>query len=135
MSAWCHGAPGIALARIASRGSMDDEVMQCEIDKALAITLQHALGGPDFVCCGVSGIIQILCTAGTVLRRDDLHERSTLLALDTVSRSKIKNGYELGLRSAGQLECASLFQGVAGIGYTLLRVARPDLVPEPLLLQ
>ena len=65
----------------------------------------------------------------------ELCERAKLLAWHIVSRARNRGGYVLGLPSVGQLKCCGLFQGLAGIGYTLLRLARPDLLPELLLLR
>ena len=132
---WCHGAPGIGLARAASLGIMDDPTVRFEIDLALAKTSEHQDNDADFLCCGACGIVDVLATSAAMLDRADLRERANTLAWKIVSRSGIKGEYALGVPSAGQLRSPGLFQGLAGIGYTLLRLARPDLTPQLLLLR
>jgi lantibiotic modifying enzyme len=115
--------------------SMDDEETESEIDRALAITLKRGGEGPDHMCCGRVGVAEILSTAGRLMNRPELCDRGKSLAWETVARSKGRGGYALGLPSVGILECRGLFQGMAGIGFTLLRFAAPNVLPEPLLLR
>jgi type 2 lantibiotic biosynthesis protein LanM len=131
--AWCHGAPGIALARIATLQAFDDGETRREIDIALKLTEQEAPQRGDFLCCGNFGVLNVLWTAGESLSRPELCDRAISIANQTVERAA-NGGYLLGLPPAGQLRCCGVFQGLAGIGYTLLRLARPDLVPDVLLL-
>jgi type 2 lantibiotic biosynthesis protein LanM len=135
VAAWCHGAPGIALGRIASLGSMHDEETHREINRALEITQRPRVQGTDYLCCGTFGVVDILWTAGRLLNRPELCQRAQSLAWQTVSTSKDTGGYALGLPSVGQFTCRGLFQGLTGIGYVMLRLARPDLLPELLLLR
>jgi type 2 lantibiotic biosynthesis protein LanM len=135
MLGWCHGAPGIALGRIASLGSIDDQETRQEIDLALGITERQGQRSADFLCCGTFGAAEALSTAGRLLGRPELSERARLLAWQIVSRSNDGEEYVLGVPSAGRLRCRGLFQGLPGIGYTLLRLLRPDILPEILLLR
>src|SRR5262249_1496538 len=132
---WCHGAPGIALSRIACLPEIDSEETQTEIDRALKMTQQHAMNDADFLCCGTSGVVDILVSAGCILRRKDLLDQASSFAGKVVAEADARGGYALGLPSAGRLRCRGLFQGLAGIGHTLLRLVRPDIVPEVLLLR
>jgi type 2 lantibiotic biosynthesis protein LanM len=134
MAAWCHGAPGIALGRIASLTSMHDDVTQKEIEHALAITARHQTGRADYLCCGTAGLVDILAAAGRRLARPELLQRARVLAWDMVQRAHASGEYSLGLPSAGRLRAPGLFQGLSGIGLTLLRLTRPEAMPEPLLL-
>ena len=132
--AWCHGAPGIALARIATLEAFNDLETRREIDIALKLTGREDQQRGDFLCCGNFGVLNVLWTAGRSLSRPELCDRAISIANQTVERAANGGGYLLGLQPAGQLRYCGLFQGLAGIGYTLLRLARPDLVPDVLLL-
>ena len=132
--AWCHGAPGIALARIATLDAFNDAETRREIDVALKVAEQQDQQRGDFLCCGNAGVLNVLWTAGKSLGRPELCDRAMSIANQTVERAANGHGYLLGRPPAGQLRCCGLFQGLAGIGYTLLRLARPDIVPDVLLL-
>jgi class II lanthipeptide synthase len=115
-------------------GVFDDVETRREIDISLKSTEQEHRQGGDFLCCGNFGVVNVLWTAGMFLRRPELCDRAISIANQTVESAANGRGYLLGLPPAGQLCCCGLFQGLAGIGYTLLRLARPDLVPDVLLL-
>jgi len=132
MASWCHGAPGIALGRIASAGVIEGPEMRLDIERALAITTRQGIERADYLCCGSFGIVDILSTAGNALRRPDLGDRARRLAGEIIARANTEGQYRLDLPSVGQLQCVGLFRGLAGIGYALLRIARPDVVPAVL---
>ncbi len=73
---WCHGAPGIGLARIAmsKRGATDSELLATDIRRALAGVERGWPGPLDTLCCGTLGSIEFFCEAGDVLGRGDLRE-------------------------------------------------------------
>ncbi|MEA2720750.1 MAG: hypothetical protein QOJ39_2614, partial [Candidatus Eremiobacteraeota bacterium] len=69
---WCHGAPGIGLARLAmpygeATFAGDDDVS--EIDAAVAATIAFGVRGPDYLCCGNLGRAELLLQAGVQLQR------------------------------------------------------------------
>ena len=71
---WCHGAPGIGLARIATSklGGMDDARLAADIENAVAGVMQGRLTGVDTLCCGALGGVEFFCEAGDALGRDEL---------------------------------------------------------------
>ncbi len=128
---WCHGAPGIGLARLACLPLLDDPELPGEIDAALAATWRHGFGNNHSLCHGDLGNLDILLEAGRRLGRPDL--------LAGVARAA--SGVLRGIEEAGWLtgaplapEIPGLMTGLAGIGYQLLRLAAPDEVPSVLLL-
>lgn len=135
MAAWCHGAPGIGLARLACLPWMDDGETRAELERALAITLRRAPGQADHLCCGSAGVIDILAQAGRSLDRPALIHRARALAWHIVQRARQSDDYALGLPSAGSLRMPGLFQGLSGIGLMLLRLTAIEDMPEPLLLR
>ncbi len=134
MPSWCHGAPGIGLARMASLYIIDEEETVREVERAIVITQQNATDSGDCVCCGTFGRIETLWTAGRLLKRRDLCQIAQSLAWHRVLEARGTGGYAPGVASVGQFRCLGLFQGLAGIGYTFLRLAAPDLLPHILLL-
>ncbi|MFL6237628.1 MAG: type 2 lanthipeptide synthetase LanM family protein, partial [Thermoanaerobaculia bacterium] len=129
---WCHGAPGIALARLACLPLLDDPGLRAEIDVAVATTWRGGLGGNHCLCHGDLGNLDVLLEAGRRLACPDLLAR--------VGRSAA--GILQGIEAYGWLtgaplapEIPGLMTGLAGIGYQLLRLAAVEEVPSVLLLE
>lgn len=141
-SAWCHGAPGVALGRIGGLAEVRNEEVIFEIDLHLEATRRSPLSPRDHLCCGNMGRIEILFQAGRVLDREpfpcerearDLAER-TLRRAQGTGRFALESVQRPG---AGGTSIANptFFRGTAGVGYTLLRLATPDSLPSILLLE
>src|SRR4029077_7351245 len=64
MVAWCHGAPGIGLARADSLEYMDDRETREEIRIALGKTVEADFGRNHCLCHGDLGNLDILLHAG-----------------------------------------------------------------------
>jgi lantibiotic modifying enzyme len=130
---WCHGAPGIGLARLGGLVSLDTACVRADIDAALRATLRLELGTLDHVCCGNLGRIELLLEAGQRLGRSDLVEAARERGQEIVSRAQTIAG--LGLDGGLPLQVASsgFFQGLSGIGYQLLRLTWPRTFPSVLL--
>ena len=132
MRAWCHGAPGIALARVAMRDLGGTELMR-DLEIAVETTRRVVLLSLDHVCCGNAGLVESLHTAGLVLHRPDLISAANARLGAMLARARRSGGYRLRgteEESAGVLP--GFFRGRAGIAYTLLRLARPGLLPNVL---
>jgi type 2 lantibiotic biosynthesis protein LanM len=131
MTAWCHGAPGIGLARLCSLAHLDDPATRAEIDVAVRTTLSHGLGRNHCLCHGDLGNLELLLLARETLRDPQLGtqlDRGAAGVLGSIQR----DGWLCG---AGlQVECPGLMNGLAGIGYGLLRLAEPATVPSVLTL-
>ena len=132
MTAWCHGAPGIGLARLHSRELLDGAPVRAEIEAAMETTTARGLGGSHCLCHGDLGNVDLLLEA----RRLDGDRRwSTVIdhtaagVLHDVERQRFLCGTPSGVESPG------LMTGLAGIGYGLLRLARPGFVPSVLVLE
>jgi len=129
--AWCHGAPGIALARIDSLPYLDDRETHDEIALALRTTLTAKQGRNHCLCHGDLGNIEILRHGAEALGDDGLRAEGERLA-----REALQTIAERGCRCGGRTYLAppGLMVGLAGIGYAALRLARPDEVPSVLVL-
>jgi len=137
MTAWCHGAPGVGLARINSLAYLDDVAVQAvraEIEIAIKTTLAQGFGGNHSLCHGDLGNLEFLLQAshGLGLPQEQwqaiVNER-TVTVLQHIETQGYLCGEPLGFETPG------LMTGLAGIGFGLLRIAEPTRVPSVLALQ
>lgn len=131
MVTWCHGAPGIGLARLAALKQMDDPRVREEIDTAINTTMRYGLDGNHSLCHGALGNIELLLTAARLLNRHEDQARlkeALARAVGSMQAHGRVTGVPLGVETPG------LMTGLAGIGYELLRLAEPDGVPSLLVL-
>jgi type 2 lantibiotic biosynthesis protein LanM len=133
MTSWCHGAPGIGLARIGGLSSLNTPEIQKDIDIALATTKYSLWSDVDHLCCGMFGKIDVLLTAGQRLNRPDLLDTAYSTANWIVEQANELGGYRTLSAVPRRAARLGLFQGLAGIGYELLRFANPDQLPSLLL--
>ncbi len=130
--AWCHGAPGIGLGRIAALDIVDTPEVRRDIQAALASTSSVNLLPRDHLCCGNAGLMDTLCTAGDRFPRDEWGHKALQLAARMIARSHKHGGFSIGFHNG--FFNPSLFQGAAGVGYQMLRLADPARIPSVLLL-
>jgi type 2 lantibiotic biosynthesis protein LanM len=131
MVAWCHGAPGIGLARLDSLKYVDDETLHVEIDAAFQTTLAHGFGLNHCLCHGDMGNLEFIQSAVRLLSLSQYEEQVrhlTSMLLDSIEREGWVTGVPLGIETPG------LMIGIAGAGYALLRLAAPERIPPVLLL-
>lgn len=133
MTGWCHGAPGIGLARIGALEVLDDARICTEIDDALGTTAGHGLARFDHLCCGNLGRADILLTAGRILDKPELVKTAQDRMIQVFCRAQ-KEGYFSMRLKTWENRCfqPGFFKGLSGIGYTLLRMAYPERLPSVL---
>jgi type 2 lantibiotic biosynthesis protein LanM len=131
MTAWCHGAPGIGLARLRMLRHHDDDATRAEIDAALQTTVRHGFGGNHSLCHGDLGNLETLLLAAQTL--DDPKWTGHV---NRIASSILESIERAGWLCANPLavESPELMTGLAGIGYELLRLAEPGRVPSVLAL-
>ncbi|WP_146258953.1 lanthionine synthetase LanC family protein [Streptomyces tateyamensis] len=123
---WCHGAAGIALARVELAELLDNDLLRKERDIALETVVRHGFGLDFSLCHGDFGNLEPLLLAGEPWHTVGVRRAaSTLDALD-------ERGWVCGLPQG--LANPSLLVGLAGIGHGLLRLAAPADVPALLAL-
>lgn len=131
MWAWCHGAPGIAVARLAIAGSCDDPTIERDARLALDCTAEVVrrtveADGADFCLChGLAGNADVLLYAARLTG-----DASWALVAEDVAAGGIARYHERGTPwpcGQGRGSVPSLFVGTAGIGHFLLRVADPTI--------
>ncbi|MGD9895316.1 MAG: type 2 lanthipeptide synthetase LanM, partial [Dehalococcoidia bacterium] len=130
---WCHGAPGIGLARLGALPVLDDEAIRQDLESALQTTEAFGARGVDQLCCGALGRAEILLQASQRLSRPELRDAALRQAAHVVRRAERDGHYRLQADLPEGVFSPSFFQGTAGIGYELLRLAYPDRLPSPLL--
>jgi type 2 lantibiotic biosynthesis protein LanM len=128
---WCHGAAGIGLARVGCLELIDDGEFIGEIEAALVTTRDARLSPLDHLCCGNLGRTDFLLTAGLRLGRPELTGLARDRAATVLARSEARSGFTW--LSGDDSINPSLFQGIAGIAYQLLRLAKPAALPSVLL--
>ncbi|MEM7356134.1 MAG: type 2 lanthipeptide synthetase LanM family protein, partial [Acidobacteriota bacterium] len=131
LNAWCHGAPGILLARLLSLPHLDTPGVRREIEAALHTTVEHGFDAGHCLCHGALGNLDILMIAGEALERPELGEQARRLATGVLD-DQATSGWRYG--TLGRLTPPGLLVGLAGFGYQLLRVAQPNRVPSVLAL-
>jgi type 2 lantibiotic biosynthesis protein LanM len=125
---WCHGAPGIGLARLATArriagnaafGTKLGGFLDADIGNALESVKAARPGQLDTLCCGTLGGIEFLCEAAD---RADAPEIGALAAarLAAVLADAAASG-DYCWNSGKRRFNLGLFRGLAGVGYTLLR--------------
>jgi type 2 lantibiotic biosynthesis protein LanM len=132
ITAWCHGAAGIGLARLRMLPHLEKAGLIDEIRTAVAATLDHGFGMNHSLCHGDFGNLELLLQAGRVLGDPALLAHVNRL-VSAILDNAGKHGWTCG--NALDVESPGLMTGLAGIGYQLLRVAEPDKVPSVLVLE
>jgi type 2 lantibiotic biosynthesis protein LanM len=131
MVAWCHGAPGIGLARLDNLHYMDDRQTREEIQIALRKTVGSDSGMNHCLCHGDLGNLEILLYAAQRLDDSRWSAAGNRLASETMA-GIAERGPLCGTRTS--LASPGLMAGLAGIGYGLLRLACSERVPSVLVL-
>jgi type 2 lantibiotic biosynthesis protein LanM len=129
--AWCHGAPGIGLGRIMMLEHYQDPEIYAEVAASLHTTLSRNLGINYSLCHGDLGNYETLLHALPFVENSSLRERIRLLPSQILAGIR-QHGWRCGVPLG--VETPGLMVGVAGIGYGLLRIARPMQVPSVLTL-
>lgn len=132
MTAWCHGAVGIGLGRLSIAENTPDEIMYKEITTAIQTTIKQGFGDNHCLCHGDLGNIDLLLIASAKLDHPEITQETEKMAtkiLADIQQNNYRCGVPLGI------ETPSLMTGLAGIGYGLLRLAYPQLIPSILLLE
>lgn len=131
--AWCHGAPGIGLARLACLPLLEDRAtLEGEIRTAVDATVTHGFGMNHGLCHGDLGNVELVRLAGEVLGEARWQRLGEVLAagiVEDIERHGWRTGIGPGIVQPG------LLTGLAGIGYGLLRLAAPDRVPSVLMFE
>jgi type 2 lantibiotic biosynthesis protein LanM len=131
LTSWCHGAPGIALSRLAALPILDTPQVREDISHGLRATRLAGTTELDTLCCGGMGRVEALVVAAKELGDPAYLQEARKMGSTILRRSQAPASYALGWKKAPFL--ASFHQGMAGIGYEYLRLAAPASLPSVLL--
>jgi type 2 lantibiotic biosynthesis protein LanM len=130
LTAWCHGAMGIGLARHELLRHTDDPHVRAEFDAAIATTWHNGFGRDDCLCHGSLGNLELFWAAAATSSLDPAYDVSALTT--RIYRNLKRRGPFCSTPCA--VDTPGLMVGLAGIGYQLLRLVNPMRVPSVLLL-
>lgn len=135
--AWCHGAPGIGLARLRLLELTNDPAFIHGAEAAITTTVKNLspmMLGNYSMCHGVFGNAELLLYAAEILQRPQLRVTAAAAADDCITnylqkRIPVPNGLQSGH------ETPDFMLGSSGIGYFFLRLAAPDKAPGVLIMR
>lgn len=125
LDAWCHGRTGIGLARLGMESYTSHESVSVGIERACE-NFPMELAPEDNLCCGNAGRTEFLLEANR--RGYDTSGNPRDLLAKLLARKSRDGGYTLPT-GADVTTDPTLFDGIAGIGYTTLRVIDPETLP------
>ena len=139
MVAWCHGAPGIGMARLDLHRLWPQEpeiLAEAEIAiHTTAATLAPASAqrlGNFSLCHGEGGNADLLIIAADLLDRPELRSQAEAVGICGIEQCEDRGlPWPCGVPGAG--ETPNLMLGAAGIGYFLLRLYDSKNTPTVLL--
>ncbi len=138
-TAWCHGAPGIGLARLRCYQILQERECLAEARAALRTTSKaiHAFiaGGEGnySLCHGSCGNAELLISAGDLLADAESLNLVHQIADDALQKYHLGgNPWPCGVLNGG--ETPNLMLGLAGIGYFYLRLYDREHVPSVLMI-
>jgi lantibiotic biosynthesis protein len=140
---WCHGAPGIGLARLRGFSVTGDEKLRDELEIAAISTMddlatideprRQGTSGVNYsLCHGIGGNADFLLQAGLTLGVKQWVVQAQLAGQVGIHRnSRTHDTWPCGVSGGG--ETPGLMLGLAGIGLFYLRLYNPVAVPSILL--
>lgn len=129
---WCHGAPGIAMARLVTLGHTQDPWVEQEARSALDECLDAPALDNESLCHGALGNLDTFAHAAAAFPRERVwidKVRSELSELTSTLEHR-------GLRCSrpNSVTVPGLMTGLSGIGYGALRLSSPEGFPSVLAL-
>lgn len=129
MSAWCHGAPGIALARLEAFATLGDFLYHQEAISALKTTRDALVVGLKpgnafnfSLCHGLTGNMEILLLGSEQLGDEVKDSRAIVEAIADEGRIRYGDNHQWPCGVHCQGETPNLMLGLAGMGHFYLRL-------------
>lgn len=125
---WCHGYIGEGIARIVMEPwlhNLDDTIIQASI---LNKAKNDQLLFNDCMCHGNMGITELFLTHYIVTKDKDSFELARNIASEVIHLKQANGQYKL--MDINEYPDVSLFTGLAGIAYQLLRINDPEGIPS-----
>lgn len=140
-ASWCYGAAGIGMAWLRDMrrardgrrtGAPPAAVVRDELRHLVDVTFRRGFGSNHCLCHGDLGSLDFLTQAHAMLGDGERPARVDQLTARVLASIE-RYGFLCG--TPGHLPSPGMMNGLAGIGYGLLRLAAPERVPSVLLLQ
>lgn len=128
VAGWCHGPPGIALARCAMLEIEDDPELRADLELARTLMLGRSADEPRaHLCCGQTGIDDVLLELGLRFREPDLIELARARASNRIRSlgDQPSAWMHPGLGRDTIPTIPGMMKGWSGITWTLLRLSDP----------
>lgn len=130
MAAWCHGAPGILLARSKMYNLIDDnsdrDIILRDINHAVHATEKYGFTDNDCLCHGNLGNTEILLEYAKDCG-DEKVKNNILAARTHIATNIINNNYDCARAYLYGYKIPGFMTGISGMGYSLLRDIHPEL--------
>lgn len=120
---WCHGHTGIGFARLVTSEHLQDEIVDQEIALALEKT-KYSLGQESSICCGDLGRIEFLLEYAKRRKSHVIEMQARHFLFLFMGEFMRTGGANCGLKEGYEW---GFMQGIAGIGYSLMRLSGFDL--------
>lgn len=134
MNSWCHGLTGILLSRIAVSNIYTNPDIEEEIDRGIKIINSKDTTVIDHICCGNFGRVDTLLQHSMFRNESVSRTLAEYMSKELVLKSKKNCGYMINSLPQ-KFASPTLFQGLSGIAYELLRVSNPESIDSVLLLE
>lgn len=117
---WCHGAVGIGFSRIPALNVLGrSQVALVDVERAVEAVLSRQMRPVDHLCCGNFGQIEFLTDAARLLKREDIEAAALKRAVVVISSAR--NADMFGWPVGNDSDNVGFFNGLSGVGYSLLR--------------
>lgn len=131
MAAWCHGAPGILLARSKMYNLLPEELetkslVWQDINQALVATEKYGFSDNDCLCHGNLGNTEILLEYAKELKNGDMEKRYKE-ARTKIAQGILNDTYDCARSYLYGYKIPGFMTGISGMAYSLLRDICPDL--------
>lgn len=124
--AWCHGAPGILLSRcLLKENGIDFENLNRDIEAAYDSSIASSIGKNYSFCHGDLGLVDILMNV-----EEKIYQNHTI-ELEELKKRIINNMFS-DKQIVADINSVGLLNGIASIGYGLLRLNNSKKVPSVL---
>ncbi|MUG97843.1 type 2 lantipeptide synthetase LanM [Scytonema sp. UIC 10036] len=134
-TSWCHDVAGIALARLGGLAILDTDAIRQELEMTMRSIYPQGLQEVDNLCSGNFSRIEVLLVASEKLSNPEFLRMSHEQTAQILTRANQIGSFELLANLPPEVDNPGLCHGKAGIGYELLRLACPNLLPSVLLWQ
>lgn len=130
MREYCHGAAGVGVAALIDLESTGSVASKLRLELATKAVLREGIPANDSICHGLLGNLMFL-------ERAAAHLPELAPAIEGFNEAQIEDLCQRRTicGSVGAVRTPGLFTGVASLAYGMLRLARPDLVPDVLCLK